>query len=165
MKKLSLNLAFVALTTILWIGSMILSFFGGAIVMAIFGEEESKNIKKRVKPIGTVDYHGLKNESDTKNTKFTMLFDKNSPNWSATYEVNEFFLRTVQSYLNDRLKARGHVFVNDVFVELGMPRNPAGQRYGWLAENETPIELEYSPLKEGAIMLKFDVDGEIWDQI
>lgn len=88
---------------------------------------------------------------------------ESSKNWSDDPRINELFLRNVQNYMNDRLKAHGFVFLNEVFVELSLPRTRQGQLVGWL--RDSMIEFGIGPSTAGTIELKFNVDGEIIDKI
>ena len=55
---------------------------------------------------------------------------------------NIHFLRMTQSYMNDRLMMRGHVFLNDFFGKIDVPRTRAGQILGW--SWEYPIDFVWS---------------------
>jgi Family of unknown function (DUF6353) len=59
------------------------------------------------------------------------FFDETSPNWSKTPEYNLLFLKSQQDWANDRLRAYGHIFLNEVYDALGLPRSQAGQIVGW----------------------------------
>lgn len=94
-------------------------------------------------------------------------FDREARNWSEDQRVNQYFLKTIQSYMNDRLRARGHVFLNEVYDELGMPRTIYGQLNGWLLVNGKDVGFEVlgEPNEDGSIILKFSTDGEIYEHI
>lgn len=115
---------------------------------------------------------------------YAKLFSKDtSSSWGPVPESNLFFLRSAQNYVNDRLKARGHVFLNEVYDELGLERTQAGAVVGWVwdpynnieGDNEIDFGIwEANDLKqvhdfmtgiEGAILLDFNVDGVIYDKI
>lgn len=114
---------------------------------------------------------------------YARWFDKeSSTSWSEpTYmEYNWLFLRSQQNWCNDMLKARGYLFLNEVYGALGLSHSPAGQIVGWLYKRENEIgdnyvdfqcwDQEDNPLgfhngREGAILLDFNVDGPIWDLI
>lgn len=91
-----------------------------------------------------------------------------SRNWSSNQDVNALFLRTVQNFLNDKLEARGFVFLNDVFNELGMRLTSQGAISGWLKSRGNSIQF-VSPEPEidedGTITLIFVTDGIIYDKI
>lgn len=109
---------------------------------------------------------------------YARFFDRLSPQWSRESEYNLTFLRCQQNWYNDKLKARGHVFLNEVYDGLGLERTKAGQVVGWVisedgdnfidfgiwdANNETAIDFVNG--REGAILLDFNVDGVIYDKI
>lgn len=98
--------------------------------------------------------------------------------WNSDNEYNLMFLKAQERYANDLLRARGHVFLNEVYDLLGIPRTKAGQVVGWVY-NEDSVwgdnfidfglyadNLSYSDFVNGhdpAILLDFNVDGNIWD--
>lgn len=132
--------------------------------------EEDKNgpKKKQVKTVGT----GKKSE-------YSRLFDETNQNWSPNRDYNVVFLRGVQNHSNDRLRANGHLFLNDVFDALGMDRTPAGAVTGWLLDSDGDGFVDFGVFSdlekvrfhdfavglEGAVWLDFNVDGTIWDKI
>lgn len=70
---------------------------------------------------------------------FAVIFDESNVNWSKTPGANKMFLINQQRYLNDKLKAKGRLFVNDVNEALGFPLTAAGQVAGWVYDEEHPI--------------------------
>ena len=99
-------------------------------------------------------------------TKITARFDHHNPNWIPESDYNNLFIATQNNWANDLLKARGHVFLNEVYDMLGLPRTSEGQLLGWLFPTNTRIEFVQSePDADGAIDLEFTVDGEIYDKI
>ena len=53
------------------------------------------------------------------------------------------FLRDQQRYMNDLLKTRGHVYLNEVYDALGFPRTKEGQIIGWLYDENDPTLHNY----------------------
>ena len=114
---------------------------------------------------------------------YAMFFDASSPQWRQTNEFNIFFLRSQQAFANDLLKARGHVFLNEVYDMVGIPRTKAGAVVGWvwneddLYPGDGYIDFDiYNPYNERnrdfvngyehkAMLLDFNVDGIIFDKI
>lgn len=71
---------------------------------------------------------------------FARNFDETNPHWDHRSEYNEMFLQVQEGYFNDRLAARGYLFLNDVYDALGFPRVPTGQLIGWVhAEGDEVI--------------------------
>jgi len=111
---------------------------------------------------------------------YAALFDRdNSTEWVETPEYNILALRAKQNWLNELLKARGHVFLNEAYDLVGVPRRPEGQMVGWLRNNkegdgfidfgvftnESPNIRDFMHGDEGAVWLDFNVDGPIFDKI
>lgn len=48
-------------------------------------------------------------------SEYTVLFDEYNPSWVDSNILNAAFLRKAQAMANDRLKANGHVFLNEVW--------------------------------------------------
>lgn len=98
--------------------------------------------------------------------------------WQDDNEYNLMFLKAQERYANDLLKSRGHLFLNEVYDMLGIPRSKAGQVVGWIYDADNPVgdnfvdfglyadNLSYSDYLNGfepAILLDFNVDGNVWD--
>jgi len=127
---------------------------------------------------------GTKKLTDVKMGKwssYARIFDEGNENWSKIPGMNQMFLSNQQNWLNDRLNARGYVFLNDVYKCLGIPATPAGQVVGWLRENhedskdgfidfglfeiENQAKREFVNGFERSVILDFNVDGDIHQKI
>lgn len=99
-------------------------------------------------------------------TKITVRFDQESHTWLKQFDYNRIFLETQFNWANDLLQARGHLFLNEVYDMLGLPRTSEGQLLGWLYTPDTRIKfMQSEPDADGAIDLEFMVDGEIYNKI
>lgn len=112
---------------------------------------------------------------------YARFFDECCAAWEKDPEYNLMFLKAQQSYANDKLKANGYLFLNEVYDMLGIPRSRAGQVVGWIYDPECPIGDNYVDFGlydcnrekvrefingyERSILLDFNVDGVIWDLI
>lgn len=94
-------------------------------------------------------------------------YNNQSRNWSSDQQINSFFLRHVHNYARDMIRIRGHVFLNEIFDELGLPRTSDGQLKGWLCiEGEAPeMWKEINQDDSGAITIEFRNLGVIYDKI
>jgi hypothetical protein len=156
-----------------------------------FGEEVEKEIRYGIKAeqleTTVVDEDG--NETTVTDTVKTMdpnlysdyarFFDAASPYWQNDPEYNLMFLKAQQQYANDLLRAKGRLFLNDVYDMLGIEKTKAGQVVGWVYDRENPngdnfVDFGiYDMSKERVrafvngyetnILLDFNVDGNIWD--
>lgn len=110
---------------------------------------------------------------------YAVFYDEYSANWSREPEINKIFLKNKQNYLNDLLRARGHVFLNEVYHELGLPHSKAGAVVGWImgeagdnyidfgvfTPDAEPHIRDFVNGREGSILLDFNVDGVIFDKL
>ena len=110
---------------------------------------------------------------------YARLFSQDtSDEWVETPDYNVVVLRTKQTYLNHKLQAQGHVFLNDVYKELGLQPTSAGQMVGWLKDGAGDCYIDFGIFKndeprvrdfvmdgENAVWLDFNVDGVIYDKI
>ena len=156
-----------------------------------FGEEVEKEIRYGIKAeqieTTVVDEDG--NETTVTDTVKTMdpnsysdyarFFDAASPYWQNDPEYNLMFLKAQQQYANDLLRAKGRLFLNDVYDMLGIEKTKAGQVVGWVYDRENPngdnfVDFGiYDMSKERVrafvngyetnILLDFNVDGNIWN--
>ena len=114
-------------------------------------------------------------------SEYARFFDDGCKGWEKDSEYNLMFLRSCQQYANDKLKADGYLFLNDVYDMLGIPRSKAGQIVGWVYDPKNPIGDNYVDFGiydinreknrdfvngyERTILLDFNVDGNILDLI
>ena len=117
-------------------------------------------------------------------SQYARFFDEANINWDKSPEQNMYFLKMVQNQMNDKLKARGHVFLNEVYDALGFDRSEAGQLVGWVWNNDnTAMEAGDGYIDFGifdgndcakrafvngderSILLDFNIDGMIYDLI
>lgn len=105
---------------------------------------------------------------------YARFFDEYSRNWQKEPGYNKIFLASNQQYVNDLLHSRGHVFLNEVYDALGIPRSSEGALVGWVKDHgdnfvdfgltrETSIRFMQG--WENSVLLDFNVDGVIYDLI
>lgn len=123
--------------------------------------------EKKVKKTVMVSDPNLKSD-------YAVYFDSKSRNYETNFDYNRMFLKAQQAFANDKLQARGHIFLNEVLDDLDLPRTPAGQIVGWTKDGpdgyvnfrilEVERETEDGQL-EPAILLDFNVEGDIWSKM
>ena len=123
--------------------------------------------EKKVKKTVMVSDPNLKSD-------YAVYFDSKSRNYETNFDYNRMFLKAQQAFANDKLQARGHIFLNEVLDDLDLPRTPAGQIVGWTKDGpdgyvnfrilEVDRETEDGQL-EPAILLDFNVEGDIWSKM
>lgn len=109
---------------------------------------------------------------------YAVWFNEKCLAWTKDPEQNKYFLLQQLHYANEKLKARGYLFLNDVYEMLGIPRTKAGQVVGWIYDPNSPIGDSYVDFGifdtrnedfvngyENSILLDFNVDGMILDRI
>jgi Family of unknown function (DUF6353) len=106
---------------------------------------------------------------------YARFFDEYNVNWEKNPEFNKLFIQSQQNYMNHLLHARGHVFLNEVYDQLGIPRSQAGQFVGWVVNQggDNFIDLGIFDVRNSAfvngwersILLDFNVDGVVYDKI
>lgn len=151
-------------------------------VKAKYGEEDDKMFKNGLKK-ETVSVDGTEQDTyvaeDPNNiSQYAKYFDDFSKNYSNSPEQNRLFLQTQQNYANDLLKARGHLFLNEVYDMLGIPRTQAGAVVGWVLDNDGDNYVDFGLFNESdsdtrvfinnidnGILLDFNVDGIIHNLI
>lgn len=157
-------------------------------VVEAIGEEAEKKIRygfdtKDVDYIH-VDEEFNEKKKSKKNAKvvskencspYARFFDEGCVNWTKSPEKNLYFLRIMQAQANDLLHARGHIFLNEVYDMLGIPRTEDGQLVGWIiGGNDVDFGI-YNMYKEAnrdfvngyepVVLLDFNVDGLIYNKL
>ena len=114
-------------------------------------------------------------------SSYARYFDESCADWKSNPEYNLMFLRMQEQHANDLLRAKRHLFLNEVYDMLGIPRTAAGQQVGWIYDEGQPLGDNfvdfgiYDDANEKArdfvngyeprILLDFNVDGVILDYI
>lgn len=107
---------------------------------------------------------------------YARVFGANNPNYIKDPTMNRFFLISQQSYFNDILNLRGHLFLNDVYKALGFNPTPEGQVVGWIKgpDSDNFVDLGLDNVQNADFMnsvfgahclLEFNVDGVVYDLI
>lgn len=105
---------------------------------------------------------------------YAVYFDSKSRNYETNPDYNHMFLKAQQAFANDKLQTRGHLFLNEVLDDLDLPRTPAGQIVGWTKDgpdgyvNFRIVEVERETedgRHEPALLLDFNVEGNIWEKM
>ena len=151
-----------------------------------FGEDKDREFRYPTKEIRTLSLDEKGKAVEKVETKtlldqystYARFFDEMCPDWKRNPEYNLIFLRAQQNWANDLLRARGHVFLNEVYDMLGIPRTKAGAVVGWvighegdnyidfgLFDGENSAARDFVNGRERSILLDFNVDGVIYDKI
>ena len=101
-------------------------------------------------------------------------FDENVPTWEKYRNVNEAYLKCQESYLNNLLRFRGYLFLNDVYDVLGIARTALGQCVGWIFDPNDPTRHNHVDLgvwndrnkgEKNEFILDPNADGYILDRL
>jgi len=106
---------------------------------------------------------------------YARFFDEYSQHWQKDAEKNRLYLQCQQNYANERLRAYGHLFLNEVYDMIGVERTSAGAVVGWVISDKGDNYVDFgmfhpsnSPFINGwekSVLLDFNVDGVIYDKI
>lgn len=110
---------------------------------------------------------------------YARVFCEGNNGWTASPDLTYYALRNHESYLNDRLRVRGHVFLNEVYDYLGFERTREGAVVGWTLNGDGDGRIDFGMYRpensdrikdfinghEKNVWLDFNVDGVIWDLI
>lgn len=171
-------------------------------VVARYGEEVDRELKNgiKAKKIEKVIVGEDGKEKKVKETisvvkrdslsDYSFFFDESNPYWEKDGNYNRMFLLAQQQYANDKLRANGYLYLNDVLDTLGLPRTKAGQIVGWVYDPNNPNGDNYvdfgiyetyrrdeesfvkdtamrerygKEVYERVVILDFNVDGNILD--
>ena len=162
-------------------------------VVERFGKELDRELKYNIKPKEIeetiIDEEG--NEVVVKKTvnnaevnlpsEYAKVFDEFSSCWTKDADYNLTFLRRIQDQANDKLRLRGHLFLNEVYDMLDIPRTKAGAIVGWIYDPNRENSDSYVDFglydnlindeskrlfingNERSVLLDFNVDGVIYD--
>lgn len=160
-------------------------------VVERFGKELDRelryNLKSKEIEETIVDEDG--NEKTVKSTITVMeegsystlarCFDDSCAGWKDDHESNRWFLIQQQRYLNEKLKAKGYITLNEVYEALGFDITREGAYIGWVYDPDNLVGCNHIDFgmfdvwKESPrdfinghskyIMLDFNVDGDVFE--
>lgn len=118
---------------------------------------------------------------------YSLIFDETMDEWQPDAAQNRYWLKQVEIAANRRLKAQGHLFLNEVYNMIGRRADgsslhtPIGQIVGWIYDPENPdisstVDIgihnlanpQVAAFNEGyerSVVLSFNCDGPIVDKI
>ena len=159
-------------------------------VVEKYGEEQDREFRYGIHEVDMIDNETGKTykekRPDELPSMYARFFDEYSTSWSKEPDYNYVFLSCQQKYANDMLKARGHLFLNEVYDMLGISRTTAGSVVGWVistgdgdnyvdfgifkgrgvAHSIEDLDLrDFINGRNGSVLLDFNVDGIIYDKI
>lgn len=116
--------------------------------------------------------------ADPNASGYVKYFTRSNPYWENNPEYVEMFLRSQQNYANDKLKAVGHLTLNEVYDMLGFRDTKAGMVVGWIYNLDRPngdnyvefdVKKVYLPDEQGGYekvyAIDFNVDGNIYNEM
>lgn len=161
-------------------------------VIERFGEELDKELKYNIQTKEVeekvVDEQGNE-KTVTKTVKvanldgpseYARFYDVGQNGWTKNPEQNKWWLLQQQNYANEKLRAHGYLFLNDVYEALGIPKTVAGQAVGWLYDETkggdghvdfgifngaSPGNRDFVNGYQPTILLDFNVDGPIYEDV
>lgn len=111
-------------------------------------------------------------------SEYARFFDDGCVGWTKDPEYNLAFLKAQQNYANNMLRTRGHLFLNEIYDLLGIPRTRAGAVVGWVYDKDHPGDNNYVDFGlysernrdfingfSRTVLLDFNVNGNILDLI
>ena len=161
-------------------------------VLERFGEQLDKELRYNIKTVEVeekeIDEKGK--EKTVKKTievvdpntfsEYSRIYDDGDLGWDPDPEYTLMFLKHTQSHMNNLLSSRGHLFLNEVYDALGIPRTKAGQIVGWIYDPKNPdhkgdnfvdfglytkANKAFIETYEKVAILDFNVDGPIYKLI
>lgn len=139
--------------------------------VAVTETDENGKTKTKKETIDVIDGY----------SDYARFYDDGCTGWDKDAEYNLMFLKAQQQYANDKLIAKGYLFLNEVYDMLGIPQSKEGQIVGWIYNLENPTGDNfvdfgiYDVNKENArdfvngyeqtILLDFNVDGNVWEKM
>lgn len=126
--------------------SRVMERFGEQVEKEIRYNIKAKEIKKTVvdesgrkeKVKEVVDVPAAEGWDPSQYSPYARCFDETNLSWNRDSEMTRFYLRARQAQAGDKLRSRGHLFLNEVYDMLGFPRTKAGAVVGWLYDPRRP---------------------------
>lgn len=91
-----------------------------------------------------------------------IVLDEDAPYFRKRVDANMVYLRTTERYLNDLLRMKGHLMLNEVYEKFGKSFTSRGYTDGWLKGG---VGIQFAVMsadtKTGKIVFRTRTDGPI----
>lgn len=111
---------------------------------------------------------------------YARCFDETCMGWERDAEQNRIFLWQQQCWLNDKLKEKGYLTLNDAYEALGFQKTRDGVVVGWVYDEKDPVGDNFVDFGifndihneanrrfvngyEKSVWIDFNVDGYLYD--
>lgn len=108
-----------------------------------------------------------------------IIAEESSTCWDPNEDYTSQNLAAVQLWANRRLERKGHLFLNEIFDQLGLSRTREGAVVGWMKNGEGDNYVSFGDFDasiyrvpsddytrvDSNFIVDFNVDGVIWDKI
>ena len=108
-----------------------------------------------------------------------IIAEESSTCWDPNEDYTSQNLAAVQLWANRRLERKGHLFLNEIFDQLGLSRTREGAVVGWLKNGDGDNYVSFGDFDasiyrvpsddytrvDSNFIVDFNVDGVIWDKI
>lgn len=108
-----------------------------------------------------------------------IIAEESSTCWDPNEDYTSQNITAIQLWANRRLERKGHLFLNEVFDQLGLSRTREGAVVGWLKNSEGDNYVSFGDFDasiyrvlsddytrvDSNFIVDFNVDGVIWDRI
>lgn len=74
---------------------------------------------------------------------YARFFDEFCVNWDRDAEYNLMFLKQIQEAANNKLRAQGHMSLNEVYEMIGLDKTKAGAFAGWIYNPKNQVGDDY----------------------
>ena len=118
-----------------------------------YGTEAEKEIRYDVaqSTVTTIDENGdvvettVTTSKDPADCLFARYYADGNQGWSKNPLYNKSKLEATQSYWNAMLNIKGHVFINEIFSDMGYDAIYEGQLFGWTKakEGEPCVDIDF----------------------
>ena len=108
-----------------------------------------------------------------------VISETSSNAWDPNEDYTIMNLTEIQGWANRRLQKKGHLFLNEVFDQLGLSRTKEGAIVGWIKNGDGDGYVSFGDIEasiyrvpdfertrvQSNVIVDFNVDGVIWDKI
>lgn len=151
-------------------------------VREALGEEKERDVYYSSTPVELIEdgpngHKKVYGSAPGQPSPYATYFTDKNLNWQDSAEYNIHFIRIQEGILTDKLRAQGHLFLNEVYDRLGivdddgaMINTQTGQVCGWFVgapNSDDFVEIRIMPIHDfqGTLMLDFNAAGNVLDML